>query len=108
MRGEQPDFRRGFVDLNPTANIDVAPTITQILGTLPNIGPGGVVPAGRAMAEALTDGRHGVEGSHTQTMTADLMLQGVEAVTTIRVTWIGDEPYLDSSSVEHKPLGSSP
>ena len=39
-----PDFRRGFVDLNPTANTDVAPTITQILGTMPNIGPGGVVP----------------------------------------------------------------
>jgi arylsulfatase A-like enzyme len=103
-----PDFRRGFVDLNPTANTDVAPTITQILGTLPNIGPGGVAPAGRAMAEALTDGRHSAGGSHTQTMTADLTLQGVEAVTTLRVTWIGDEPYLDSSTVEHKPLGSSP
>jgi len=102
-----PDFRRGFVDLNPTANTDLAPTITQILGTLPNIGPGGVAPAGRAMAEALTDGRRSAGGSHTQTMTADLMLQGVEAVTTLRVSWIGDEPYLDSSTVEHKPLGSS-
>ena len=103
-----PDFRRGFVDLNPTANTDVTPTITQILGTLPNIGPGGVAPAGRAMAEALTVGRQSAGGSHTQTMTANLMLQGVEAVTTLRVSWIGDEPYLDSSTVEHKPLGSSP
>jgi predicted AlkP superfamily pyrophosphatase or phosphodiesterase len=103
-----PDFRRGFVDFNPTANTDVAPTITEILGTLPNIGPGGVAPAGRPMAEALTDGRRSAGGSHTQTMTTDLMLPGVEAVTTIHVTWLGDEPYLDSSSVEHKPLGSSP
>jgi predicted AlkP superfamily pyrophosphatase or phosphodiesterase len=103
-----PDFRRGFVDSNPTANTDVTPTITQILGTLPNIGPGGVTPAGRSMAEALTVGRQSAGGSHSQTMTADLMLQGVEAVTTLRVTWIGDEPYLDSSTVEHKPLGSSP
>jgi len=103
-----PDFRRGFVDLNPTANTDVTPTITQILGTLPNIGPGGVAPAGRAMAEALTVGRQSAGGSHTETMPADLMLQGVEAVTTLRVSWIGDEPYLDSSTVEHKPLGSSP
>jgi arylsulfatase A-like enzyme len=103
-----PDFRRGFVDLNPTANTDVTPTITQILGTLPNIGPGGVAPVGRAMAEALTVGRQSAGGSHTQTMTANLMLQGVEAVTTLRVSWIGDEPYLDSSTVEHKPLGSSP
>jgi predicted AlkP superfamily pyrophosphatase or phosphodiesterase len=103
-----PDFRRGFVDSNPTANTDVTPTITQILGTLPNIGPGGVTPAGRSMAEALTVGRQSAGGSHTQTMTADLTLQGVEAVMTIRVTWIGDEPYLDSSTVVHKPLGSSP
>ncbi|HWJ40392.1 MAG TPA: alkaline phosphatase family protein, partial [Candidatus Limnocylindrales bacterium] len=87
-----PDFRRGFVDVNPTANTDVAPTITEILGTLPNIGPGGVTSAGRSMAEALTDGRRSAGGAHTQTMTADLMLQGVEAVTTLRVTWIGDEP----------------
>jgi arylsulfatase A-like enzyme len=103
-----PDFRRGFVDSNPTADTDVAPTITQILGTLPNIGPGGVAPAGRAMTEALTGGSRSAGGSHTQAMTANLTLQGVEAVTTIHVTWIGDEPYLDSSSVEHKPLGSSP
>ena len=103
-----PDFRRGFVDLNPTANTNVTPTITEILGTLPNIGPGGVAPAGRAMAEALTEGRRSAGGSHTQTMTADLTLQGVEAITTIRVTWLGDEPYLDGSTVEHKPLGSSP
>src|SRR5580698_121179 len=103
-----PDFRRGFVDLNPTANTDVTPTITQILGTETNIGPGGVVPTGRAMSEALTDGRHSAGGSHTQTMTTNLMLPGVEAVTTLHVTWIGDEPYLDNSTVEHKPLGSSP
>jgi predicted AlkP superfamily pyrophosphatase or phosphodiesterase len=103
-----PDFRRGFVDLNPTANTDITPTITEILGTLPNIGPGGIAPAGRAMAEALTDGRRSAGGSHTQTMTADLMLPGVEAITTLRMTWIGDEPYLDSSTVEHKPLGGSP
>jgi arylsulfatase A-like enzyme len=103
-----PDFRRGFVDSNPTANTDVTPTITQILGTLPNIGPGGVTPNGRSLAEALTVGRQSAGGSHTQTMTADLTLQGVEAVTTLRVTWIGDEPYLDSSTVMHKPLGSSP
>jgi arylsulfatase A-like enzyme len=103
-----PDFRRGFVDFNPTANTDVAPTITEILGTLPNIGPGGVAPAGRAMAEALVDGRRSAGGSHTQSMTTNLMLPGVEAISTIHVTWIGDEPYLDGSTVERKPLGNSP
>jgi hypothetical protein len=103
-----PGFRKGFVDLNPSSNIDVAPTITQILGVMPNIGAGGIVPTGRALSEALTEGHRAVGGAHTQTMTADLMLQGVEAVTTIRVTWIGDEAYLDGSKVERKPLGSSP
>jgi len=103
-----PDFRRGFVDLNPTANIDVAPTITGILGILPNIGPGGIAPTGRPISEALVEGRHVAGGSHTQTMTANLNLQGVEAITTIRATYVGDEAYLDDSSVEHKPLGSSP
>jgi hypothetical protein len=103
-----PDFRRGFVDFDPTANTDITPTITEILGTLPNIGPGGLAPTGRAMAEALVDGRRSAGGSHTQAMTADLMLPGVEAITTLHVTWIGDEPYLDSSTVDHKPLGSSP
>ena len=103
-----PDFRRGFVDLNPTANIDVAPTITEILGILPNIGPGGIAPTGRPMTEALVEGRHSAGGSHTQTMTADVKLQGVEAITTIRVTYVSDEAYLDDSSVDRKPLGSSP
>ena len=103
-----PDFRRGYVDPNPTANIDVAPTITQILGILPNIGPGGIVAVGRSMTEALIDGASSGIGAHTQTMTANLTLQGVQVVSTIRVTYVGDEAYLDSSTVERKPLGSSP
>jgi hypothetical protein len=103
-----PDFRRGYVDLNPTANIDVAPTITAILGILPNIGPGGIVASGRPMNEALIDAAHSGIGAHTQTMTTSLTLQGVQAVSTIHVTYIGDEAYLDSSTVERKPLGSSP
>jgi len=103
-----PDFRRGYVDLNPTANIDVAPTITEILGILPNIGPGGIVAIGRPMNEALIDAVHSGIGAHTQTMTTSLTLQGVQAVSTIRVTNVGDEAYLDSSTVERKPLGSSP
>jgi hypothetical protein len=41
-------------------------------------------------------------------MTTSLTLQGVQAVSTIHVTYVGDEAYLDSSTVERKPLGSSP
>ncbi len=103
-----PDFRRNYVDVNPTSNIDVAPTITRILGTLPNVGPHGVIPTGRAMTEALANGNRSAGGAHSQTMTTSLELQGVQAVASIRVTWIGDEPYLDSSTVTRVPLGSSP
>ncbi len=60
------------------------------------------------MNEALIDAPHSGTASHTQTMTASLTLQGVQAVSTIRVTYVGDEAYLDSSTVERKPLGSSP
>src|SRR5260370_4444426 len=97
-----PAFRRGDVGLNPTANIDVAPTITAILWILPNIGPGGIAAVGRPMNEALIDAPHSGTASHTQTMTASLTLQGVQAVSTIRVTYVGDEAYLDSSTVERK------
>jgi AbiV family abortive infection protein len=103
-----PDFRRGYVDLNPTSSIDVAPTIARILGTLPNVGPHGVIPTGRVMTEALLDGNRSAGGAHTQSMTTKLELQGVDAVATIRVTWIGDEPYLDGSTSARVPLGSSP
>ena len=107
-----PDFRAGFVDQNPTSNIDVAPTITQLLGLMPNIGPGGVAPTGRAMTEALvarTGERHIVpRGVRAQTIAASLTLQGVEAVSKIKVTWIGDQLYFDGASTDRNPLGSSP
>jgi len=103
-----PDFKRGFVDRYPTSNIDVAPTIVQVLGLLPNVGPGGISPTGRAMTEALAGGRTAVGRPHAISMTADLVLQGVESVTTLKLTKLGDRVYLDDSAVERKPLGSSP
>jgi hypothetical protein len=60
------------------------------------------------MTEALADGRHVAGTSHAQTMTANRTLPGVEAITTIHLTFVGDEAYLDDSTVDHKPLGSSP
>ena len=103
-----PDFKRGFVDRYPTSNIDVAPTIAQVLGVLPNVGPGGIYPSGRATTEALAGGRSAPGVPHAMTATADLMLQGVESVTTLKLTRMGDRLYLDDSTVERKPLGSSP
>jgi arylsulfatase A-like enzyme len=103
-----PDFRRGYVDLYSTSNADVTPTITELLGLLPNIGPGGTAPTGRAMTEALVDGKRFPGAARSQNMTATLELQGVEVISTLHVSHVSDHLYLDDSSVVRKPLGSSP
>jgi arylsulfatase A-like enzyme len=103
-----PDFKRGFVDRNPTSNADVAPTITQLLGELPNVGPAGVYATGRAMSEALAGKSQYAGGAHAFTMRSELWLQGVEVIATLKLTRLGDRTYLDDSTVDHKPLGNSP
>ena len=103
-----PDFKRHYVDLYPTGNIDIAPTIEELLGLMPNVGPGGAIAAGRALVEALADGHGSVGAPHAMTMRTDLELAGVEAITTLRVTKLGERLYLDDSTVDRKPLGSSP
>jgi len=103
-----PDFRHSWIDHNPTANTDVAPTITKILGLLPNIGPGGVVPTGRAMTEAMVGERTSVGQPRAIAPMVRLTLQGVEVDTTLKITRLGDRDYLDDSFVERIPLGSSP
>jgi len=103
-----PDFKRVFLDQNPTANLDVAPTISHLLGLMINAGPGGVYPSGRALTEALAGESSYAGAAHAFTMTTNLELQGVEAITTLKLTRLGTRIYLDDSSVQRKPLGSSP
>jgi hypothetical protein len=103
-----PDFKRGFSDENPTGNIDVAPTIAQVLGLLPNVGPGSISPSGRVMREALKGESSYAGPAHGFTMKTELELQGVRTTTTLRLTRLGDHLYFDDSSVEREPLGSSP
>jgi arylsulfatase A-like enzyme len=103
-----PDFRRGYIDLYPTSNADVTPTIMETLALLPNIGAGGAAPTGRAMTEALNGGKRYPGSVRTQTMTAKLELQGVQVISTLHMTSLGGESYLDGSTVERQPLGSSP
>lgn len=45
-----PDFRRDFQDPLPTGNIDIAPTVTWLLGVTPQR-----QPSGRVLHEALTE-----------------------------------------------------
>jgi len=103
-----PDFKRGFVDSNPTANTDVAPTITRILNLAPNTGPGGVRPTGRVMSEALVGERQWVGSARAIVLSTTLELQGVAVTTTLRITRLGDHDYLDNATEARNPLGSSP
>jgi Type I phosphodiesterase / nucleotide pyrophosphatase len=103
-----PDFKHGFRDTTPTGNVDVTPTIEQVLGVMPNVGPHGAHPTGRAMSEALAGHRPYVGVAHQFILTTNLVLQGVEAISRLRMTRLGDRYYLDGSDVERKPLGSSP
>jgi len=103
-----PDFRRGYVDRSPTGNVDVAPTMSRILGLEPNVGPGGVSATGRVMAEALRDGSSGPGLARPLQMRTELDLQGVRVVTTLIATQLGRRLYLDDSRVERIPLGRSP
>lgn len=102
-----PDFRSRFVDHTPTGNADVAPSIRAILGLKLNVGPGGAFPNGRTMSEALKGGK-GVGGTRTSRLTARLVLQGMTVVTKLKFVRTGRLSYLDDSSVERIPLGSSP
>jgi predicted AlkP superfamily pyrophosphatase or phosphodiesterase len=103
-----PDFKRGFVDTNPTANVDVAPTISQILHLAPNIGPGGARPTGRVMKEAFPGERPWVGTARAVSLSTKLTLQGVEVTNTLRITRLGDHDYLDTAIEARNPLGSSP
>jgi Type I phosphodiesterase / nucleotide pyrophosphatase len=103
-----PDFRQRYVDRDPSGDIDIAPTIERVLGLEPNVGPSGVYAAGRVLTEALAGGRTAVGVPRAISMRSDLVLQGVEAITTLHLTRLDDRLYLDGSSVDRKPLGSSP
>ncbi len=103
-----PDFKRAFVDTNPTANVDIAPTITEILHLAPNVGPNGAHPTGRVLEEAFPGARQWVGTAKPIALTTKLTLQGVEVTNTLRITRLGNHDYLDNATEARNPLGSSP
>jgi hypothetical protein len=100
---EGPDFRRHFIDPDPTGNSDVPATIRWILGR-PAV-PGS---SGRVMSEALSRGARVSSAPYSTTLKAYLVIQGAEIVTTMELTRFGAREYLDGSTVTHNPLGASP
>jgi len=102
-----PDFRRAFVDKIPSGNVDVAPTISWLLGLDINAGPGGIYPNGRVMREAIVNGgaAPAISGYN---LSCKIELQGMRVQTTLYVARAGDREYLDDVSVFRIPLGRSP
>jgi hypothetical protein len=101
------DFRRRWVDLWPTGNSDVGPTIAQILELPAKTPLSGAYLVGRAMSEAIVGGeRPGAARSFSAT--TRLELQGSAVVTTLKFAGVGDRVYLDDAMIDHIPLGGSP
>jgi hypothetical protein len=97
-----PDFRRHFIDTDPTGNADVAPTIRKIFAEKATPGS-----TGRLISEALTEGTRG-DSPHEVIDTSYLVLQGAEVVTTLKFSRFDGRDYLDDSKIAHISIGISP
>jgi len=85
-----PDFRKGWVDENPTGNIDLAPTILWILGV-----PQAVPMDGRMLWEAML-GRQVKLGASTEVLKAANPAAGWEQY--LKVSRVGNTEYFDEGN----------
>jgi len=98
-----PDFRRHFVDLAPSGNADVAPTIRKIFNLNTPAGA-----SGRVLLEALNRSERRAGSPQDQVLISYLVLQGQEVVTKLHLTHFEGRDYLDDSSVARTPLNGAP
>ena len=98
-----PDFRRHFIDLAPSGNADVAPTIRKIFNLN---APAGA--SGRVLEEALNRTEHRTGSSQEEILMSYLVLQGQEVITKLNLTHFEGRDYLDNSSVTRTTLNGSP
>ncbi|MGH7917474.1 MAG: alkaline phosphatase family protein [Candidatus Binataceae bacterium] len=93
-----PDFRRGFVDPDPSGNADIAPTIAALMRE-----PAMSGVTGRILREALADGgaTHGTP--RPLTMTSRLRLPTGTVTMQLMLTRYAGREYLDGSSVTRAP-----
>jgi arylsulfatase A-like enzyme len=89
-----PAFRQGVFSEIPSGNIDIAPTILQILGI-----PGGENMDGRVLEEALTDanGTRNIKAS-TRTYDASRSTGGKTYRQQITISSVGGTRYVDEGS----------
>ena len=86
-----PDFRRGTVDDLPTGNVDLAPTILEILGIkAPPMD-------GRVLAEAMID-RPAAEKSRTETLEASREFPHASWRQHLKISRVGQTIYFDEGN----------
>jgi arylsulfatase A-like enzyme len=90
-----PDFRRGEADNLPTGNIDVTPTILQILGIKPP-----VQMDGRILSEAMVNGDRAASElkSEVKTIEGSNDLPSGRWRQTLKVSRVGSTLYLDEGN----------
>lgn len=92
MFARGPSFRQSAVIDTPTGNVDIAPTILNLLGL-----PGGEAMAGRVLIETLRGGPDGVEW-RTETHEAQQNTREGRFSQAIQVSRVGNTVYLDHGS----------
>lgn len=88
-----PDFHRGQIDDLPTGNIDVAPTILQILGITP--------PQqldGRVLSEAMTSGETAVPNPESKTVDAAKNFPSGAWRQSLKISRVDSTIYLDEGN----------
>jgi len=88
-----PDFKEGFIDQHPTGNMDVMPTILQILGLKPE----GTVD-GRVLSEAMVNGDGSEIASHTVKLEARKSFGGASWSQYLQVSKVGKVVYFDEGN----------
>ena len=88
-----PDFRRGATDDLPTGNIDVAPTILQILGV-----PAPAEIDGRVLFEAMSGHTSEEPKVETTTLEAGREFPKGKWHQTLRISRVGSTTYLDEGN----------
>src|SRR5438046_9314707 len=94
-----PDFRRGEADDLPTGNIDVTPTILQILGI-----KAPVQMDGRILSEAMTKIDVPALKQETKTVEATKDFPSADWRQSLQISRVGSTVYADECNAEFTPI----
>jgi arylsulfatase A-like enzyme len=100
MIANGPSFKSGLLNEIPSGNVDLAPTVLELLGL-----PGAEHMDGRALTEALEDGpeQHEVEVRvEHHTMRRTVFKSEYHQI--VRTSRVGDTQYLDEGDARRDPM----